>query len=76
MANKDAKVKENVAGKYYCDDSCSACAVCSDEAPNNFKMTDDESYAYVYKQPENDEEEAACRDAMESCPEEAIGDDG
>ncbi len=30
----------------------------------------------LFKQPENKEEEAQCQDAMESCPVEAIGDDG
>ena len=29
-----------------------------------------------HKQPENDEEDQACQDAMEECPVEAIGDDG
>jgi ferredoxin len=29
----------------------------------------------VYKQPENAEEEALCREAIEGCPVEAIGDD-
>jgi ferredoxin len=37
---------------------------------------EDEGYSYVFKQPENDEEEAQCQEAMESCPVEAIGDDG
>jgi ferredoxin len=30
----------------------------------------------VYKQPENDEEEARCKEAKEGCPVEAIGDNG
>jgi ferredoxin len=29
----------------------------------------------VYKQPESPEEEALCKEAMEDCPVEAIGDD-
>jgi ferredoxin len=29
----------------------------------------------VYKQPESPEEEALCKEAMEGCPVEAIGDD-
>ena len=42
----------------------------------NFRADEDEGYSHLFKQPENDEEEALCRDAMESCPVEAIGDDG
>jgi ferredoxin len=30
----------------------------------------------VYKQPENPDEEALCKEAMEGCPVEAIGSDG
>ncbi len=76
MANKDAKVKENVPGKYYVDDQCIACGVCEGTAPENFKMNDDGSHAYVYKQPENETEEKACEDAKNSCPATSIGDDG
>jgi len=45
-------------------------------SPNNFTRSDDEGYSFVYKQPSNDEEEAQCREAMEGCPVEAIGEDG
>jgi ferredoxin len=50
--------------------------VCVDTAPENFKMNDDDSNAFVYKQPENDEETEACEEALESCPVDAIGNDG
>lgn len=39
-------------------------------------MNDDDSNAFVYKQPENDEEKAACEEALEACPVNAIGNDG
>jgi ferredoxin len=45
-------------------------------APNNFKLSDDETHDICYKQPEDEEEEDQCAEAMESCPVEAIGDDG
>ena len=76
MADPDDKVELNVAGKYYVDSSCIDCDVCRETAPNNFKANEDEGYSYVYKQPENDDEEGQCEEAMESCPVEAIGDDG
>jgi len=76
MADIEDKFPENVPGKYYVDDSCSACGVCSDTAPENFKLDDDEEHAFVYKQPENADEEALCQESMEGCPEESIGDDG
>ena len=33
-------------------------------------------YAFVAKQPANEEEEQLCQEAVENCPVEAIGDDG
>lgn len=76
MADPSDKVADNVSGKYYVDSSCIDCDVCRTTAPDNFQANEDEGYSYVYKQPENDEEEALCQEAMEGCPVEAIGDDG
>ena len=75
MASPEDKVAENVEGPYYVDENCEFCETCIDTAPENFASADDE-YAYVKKQPENDDEEAACQEALEMCPTEAIGDDG
>jgi ferredoxin len=76
MANKDDRIPENSGGKWYVDTSCIDCDVCRTTAPNNFKANEDEGYSFVYKQPENAEEEAQCEEAKASCPVEAIGDDG
>lgn len=76
MADSDDKVELNVAGKFYVDASCIDCDVCRTTAPENFLANEDEGYSYVSKQPENDDELAQCEEAMESCPVEAIGDDG
>ena len=61
---------------FYVDEECILCSVCSDAAPNNFRMSDDEDHDVVYKQPENEEELEECYDALDQCPVEAIGDDG
>lgn len=74
MANANDRVAENVEGQFYVDEQCIACGLCVGEAPENFDMGD--GYAYVYKQPENDEEKEACESALELCPVDAIGDDG
>jgi ferredoxin len=75
MANQDDRIPENTAGKWYVDTSCIDCDVCRTTAPNNFKANEDEGYSFVYKQPENAEEQAQCEEAKASCPVEAIGDD-
>ena len=48
MADPGAKLPENVDGPYFVDDACTACESCVDEAPNNFKMNDDDEYASPY----------------------------
>ncbi len=76
MADKANRYDDNADGKYYIDEECTACGVCQDEAPDNIKMTDDESHAIVFKQPDGDEEIEAMQSAIDGCPSEAIGDDG
>jgi ferredoxin len=76
MPNKNNKVAENVSGPFYVDEDCIGCRLCTNDAPNNFKMADDESTAFVFKQPENDSETKDCENAMDSCPVDAIGNDG
>jgi ferredoxin len=76
MPNKSDKWQENKPGKFYVDQSCISCDACVCSAPNNFQMNDEDGHAYVTKQPTGTEEEQACREAMEGCPVEAIGNDG
>ncbi len=76
MADRDDKVAGSAPGKYYVDSSCIDCDVCRTTAPNNFLANEDEGFSYVAKQPANAEEQDQCKEAMESCPVEAIGDDG
>jgi ferredoxin len=85
MADRNDQFEDNVGGKvtidgktvsFYVDRECILCSVCSECAPNNFRMSDDEEHDICFKQPENAEELAGCYEAMENCPVEAIGDDG
>lgn len=76
MADKKDKLAENVPGKHYVDSQCIDCDVCRVTAPANFRRDEDKGFSYVFKQAENAEEEAACQEAMDSCPVEAIGNDG
>ncbi len=76
MADKKYKYEENVPGTYYVDEECIDCDACRETAPSNFTRNEDEGYSYVYKQPVNAEEEELCKEALEGCPVDAIGDDG
>jgi len=76
MASKDNKYPENTAGRFYVDRECIACDACVLAAPDHFGMNEDDGHAFVKQQPASDGEETACREAMEGCPVEAIGNDG
>jgi len=85
MADPADKWQDNIGGEavlsgkrvsFYTDRECILCSVCSDAAPENFRMSDDEDHDICFKQPENDSEQAQCYEAMANCPVEAIGDDG
>ncbi|MEQ8818881.1 MAG: ferredoxin [Sumerlaeia bacterium] len=76
MADKDARLEENVSGAFYVDDQCIDCDACRATAPDNFQRNDEAGYSYVYKQPADETEYQLCIDAMEGCPVEAIGNDG
>ena len=73
MADKSDKVADNVDGTWYVDNNCISCGLCVSEAPEVFKLNDDE-VAYVFKQAPADD--AAAQTAMDGCPVEAIGNDG
>ena len=76
MADLTQKWKDNTPGKMFVDQSCIACDACVLSAPKNFAMHEEDGHAFVSKQPESADEIAACKEAMEGCPVEAIGDFG
>lgn len=63
------KHPQNAEGNFWIEqDECVACQVCIGEAPENFRFDDVSGKSYVFKQPENDAELAAVREAVEMCP--------
>lgn len=76
MADKNNKVSSSITGPYYVDNNCIDCDACAATAPENFDRNAAEGHAFVKKQPETDSEREKCVEAMQSCPVEAIGDDG
>jgi len=76
MADLSDRYEDNVNGRYFVDEQCIDCDLCREEAPKNFTRQEEEGYSYIYKQPENEEEEEMCKNAMEGCPVEAIGNFG
>jgi ferredoxin len=76
MADRNDRAPENVAGRFYVDVTCIDCDLCRETAPRNFKRDDSEHRSFVFHQPLDATEEAACLAALEECPVEAIGSDG
>lgn len=76
MADKNNKYIENVTGSYYVDSECINCDACLLVAENHFKSSKDDSYVYVYRQPQTQQEKELCLEALEACPVEAIGNNG
>lgn len=76
MADIANRYADNVTGKFFVDNQCIDCDLCRETAPDNFTRQEDGGYSYVKKQPESPEEEALCKEAMEGCPVEAIGNNG
>lgn len=82
MANSEKKHPANTPGPFYVtapDDpegqGCTACTICYAAAPEFFSE-DSEGYAYVSAQPDTEAGITLCREQMEACPPNAIGDDG
>jgi len=69
------RLSENAPGRFYVTEDCLACEECQLRAPNNFRYGAS-SQSYVFKQPTTPEELRQCQEAIESCPLEAICDDG
>lgn len=76
MADRNDKVKGSVPGAYYVDNNCIDCALCPSIAPDFFDSSDELRVSFVYKQPQTDAEREMCNDAKDSCPVDAIGNDG
>jgi ferredoxin len=76
MADRTAKVPENVPGRFYVDATCIDCDLCREKAPRHFTRDLAGRHSYVFHQPSDPAGEAECTGAMEECPVEAIGRDG
>jgi ferredoxin len=76
MADRNERLAENIAGRFYVDSTCIDCDLCREKAPENFKRNDAKHRSFVIQQPTDADQEADCVAALEECPVEAIGRDG
>ncbi len=76
MADINLRNPDNVPGPWFTDEDCIICGLCSEIAPENFRVSDDGTHNIVFKQPDSPAEIALAEEAMDACPVEAIGNDG
>ena len=76
MAHPKQRFDDNAPGLWYVDDQCICCGLCGNDAPTVFSPSGDYDHHRVYRQPVTAEELRDAEDARESCPVEAIGNDG
>ncbi len=62
----------DVSEKYFVNDTCIGCAICSEIAPDNFCFDHEQGCDFVCKQPGTETEERLCVEAMDICPVNAI----
>ena len=63
---------QNVPGRFFVNRDCIGCDQCRVIAPNHFSG-DDQSFAFVSRQPVTAEELKQCEEALGECPVTAIG---
>ena len=68
MVESAERLKDNVSGPYYVTDGCLGCGACAAVSPACFKVADAGGYAYVYHQPEDEDEIEQCEAAYDICP--------
>jgi ferredoxin len=73
MADPLLRVPENASGRFFVDCECIDCDTCRCISSQLFHRNDDAGYSYVARQPENDDEIEAIREAIDRCPACAIG---
>jgi ferredoxin len=76
MADRFDKHLGQPDGPLYVDTQCIDCDLCRQTAPENFTRDEEGGYSYIHRQPTTAAELELCLEAMESCPVEAIGNDG
>ena len=76
MANPADRLPQNVSGRYYVDSNCIDCDLCRETAPGVFARSEEAGFSFVQRQPLTPEEIALAEEARQSCPVEAIGNDG
>jgi ferredoxin len=72
MAAHSQRRPDNAPGSFYVNGQCISCAACWKLAPRHLTSHPVQTYAYVGRQPVTEAEQRLCREAIATCPVEAI----
>jgi glyoxylase-like metal-dependent hydrolase (beta-lactamase superfamily II)/ferredoxin len=73
MAQLARRLRENVAGDFFVDDSCIDCDLCRQIAPESFARDDRHGQSYVARQPHDPKMRLRVLQALVTCPTASIG---
>ena len=76
MASADQRLPENVPGRLYVTSECIDCDICRSLAPHFFTRHEEIGLSIVQRQPFAEADMALAEEAVDSCPANAIGNDG
>ncbi len=76
MANLSDRLSQNIAGRYYVDNTCIDCDQCRVTAPDFFARDEDSGMSFVSRQPATNEEVTLLEQALAECATGSIGNDG
>ena len=63
MADPDQRWPDNAPGPWFVDMECIVCTVCSDLAPDHFRLAETEDHDICYRQPATPDEVRQCEEA-------------
>jgi glyoxylase-like metal-dependent hydrolase (beta-lactamase superfamily II)/ferredoxin len=73
VARLDARIADNVPGRFFVDDSCIDCDACRQLAPSVFARSDRQGQSFVAAQPDEPGTVARALMALVACPTASIG---
>lgn len=68
------KYPENCEGRFYVDDRCINCSLCTLIAPELFATNHEQGYEYLKRQPRREDEFVLVAEIINICPADAVVD--
>src|SRR5262249_37147424 len=73
VAHLSQRLRENVDGEFFVDDSCIDCGMCREGAPSIYERSEAVGLSIVRRQPQSEEERLRAAMGLVACPTNSIG---